>query len=340
MEGLKETRTAAELPAHWESLSLDRVHIELGGTTLFHLRGRRSNKRPVCISTLLHGNETTGFYALQKVFGASADRTRYRDALILIGNPEAAQAGVRHLKSQRDFNRIWKDDPFARKILQTIREHEPIVALDIHNTTGKNPHYGALRSLSPSNLGIASLFSRHVVHFETPEGTFTGETDLFCPSMTIECGQSGPRNAPTVDDVANFVTALLTRDEDTFHSRPKESFDVYRSFARLVVGPDTILAIEGQDCRSAELVLPNDLDAKNFCPFEPGQPLAQWVGGPERPRKGIRVLDQHGADLTPQFLRWEGDQLVVAHRFVPSLLTLDLGIAKSDALGYIMEVCL
>ena len=75
------------------------------GPALIHLKGEKS--QPLFISTLLHGNEVTGFAALQEIL--KKYKTLPRDLLIFIGNVEAASYNVRTLKHQRDFNRIWSD---------------------------------------------------------------------------------------------------------------------------------------------------------------------------------------------------------------------------------------
>ncbi|MCZ0945481.1 MAG: succinylglutamate desuccinylase/aspartoacylase family protein, partial [Gammaproteobacteria bacterium] len=74
----------------------------LGAPTLLRLKGRERN--PILISVLLHGNETSGWDGLRQVLRQHAAALP-RDLLILIGNVEAAAAGVRTLPDQADFNR-------------------------------------------------------------------------------------------------------------------------------------------------------------------------------------------------------------------------------------------
>ncbi len=82
----------------------DELDDVLGAPTLFHLNG--INKQPLFICTLLHGNETTGFYAIQRLLKKYQDRPLPRAISLFIGNIEAAKENQRRLDTQDDYNRI------------------------------------------------------------------------------------------------------------------------------------------------------------------------------------------------------------------------------------------
>ncbi len=77
----------------------------LGSPTLIHLQGEA--KEPLFVSTLLHGNETTGFYAIQRLLNEYQDKPLPRSVSIFIGNVEAAAVEQRRLDLQPDYNRVW-----------------------------------------------------------------------------------------------------------------------------------------------------------------------------------------------------------------------------------------
>ncbi|MBT7611159.1 MAG: hypothetical protein HN576_15465, partial [Bacteriovoracaceae bacterium] len=52
------------LPANFFSISPQNVETWLEGPSVFKIRGENQNLPPLLVSILLHGNETTGFYAL------------------------------------------------------------------------------------------------------------------------------------------------------------------------------------------------------------------------------------------------------------------------------------
>ncbi len=77
----------------------------LAGPTLFRIPGRHG--QPLFVSVLLHGNEDTGWQAIQSVLARHLKRPLNRSLLLFVGNLEAAKANVRTLPSQTDYNRVW-----------------------------------------------------------------------------------------------------------------------------------------------------------------------------------------------------------------------------------------
>ena len=206
----------------------------LPGPTLVHLPGRRPE--PLFVSVLLHGNETSGLRAIQQLLAAHAGRELPRALSIFFGNVEAAQAGVRRLDAQPDYNRVWpggvlpEGDPQAGavqrlfgEVLASMRRRRVFASIDLHNTTGHNPYYCCVTALDVPHLQLASLFSRTVVHFRRPEGTQTSAFSKLCPSVACECGQaSDPQGAVRA---AEFVTAVLHLAE--IPAQPVRSGDVH-----------------------------------------------------------------------------------------------------------------
>ncbi|MGD8408455.1 MAG: peptidase M14, partial [Thiohalophilus sp.] len=80
-----------ELPA-------TRLHETLPGPTVIRIDGE--DPRPLFISVLLHGNETTGWDAMRAILKkySHLPRTVY----LFIGNVAAASLGQRHLSDQPD----------------------------------------------------------------------------------------------------------------------------------------------------------------------------------------------------------------------------------------------
>ena len=67
------------------------LHEILGGPTLFHLQGRRDPA--LFVSVLMHGNETTGWYAIREVLLRYVGREGLllpRSLSLFIGNTAAA----------------------------------------------------------------------------------------------------------------------------------------------------------------------------------------------------------------------------------------------------------
>ena len=77
----------------------------LEGPSLFRIAGRRPE--PLFVSVLLHGNEHTGWEAVQAVLERHARTQLPRALLLFVANIVAAKANVRTLPTQIDYNRTW-----------------------------------------------------------------------------------------------------------------------------------------------------------------------------------------------------------------------------------------
>ena len=51
----------------------------------------------------------------------------------------------------------------------------------------------------------------------------------------------------------------------------------------------------------------------------------------------LRVLDEHGADLTPAFFHFDGPQIRLRRDIVPAMITPDQQIIRQDCLCYLMR---
>jgi len=90
-----------QLPDWILSAKPEQLHKILGGPTLLHLPGKKS--QPLFISVLLHGNEPTGFLALQRLLQYYQGKLLPRAISIFFGNTQAAEVGLRHLDNQPDY---------------------------------------------------------------------------------------------------------------------------------------------------------------------------------------------------------------------------------------------
>ena len=114
----------------------------LRGPTLFHISGRQA--APLFVTVLLHGNEDTGWRAMQAVLRRHRGTMLHRSLLLFVGNIEAAKANVRTLPQQQDYNRTWPgtlhpDTPVAalmRRVVEIVRGTGPFASIDLHNNTG------------------------------------------------------------------------------------------------------------------------------------------------------------------------------------------------------------
>ena len=144
------------LPDGLLEAKVEELEALLGGPTLIHLPGRRPE--PLFITVLAHGNESTGFYAVQALLRIWRDRKLPRALSIFIGNVAAASQAQRFLDGQADYNRVWPgaecvDSPEARMMQQVVdqmRQRKAFASIDLHNNTGINPHYACINRVPDS----------------------------------------------------------------------------------------------------------------------------------------------------------------------------------------------
>ena len=221
---------------------------------------------PLFISVLLHGNETSGWEGLRRVLQAGLRPER--DLLIFFGNLAAAAAKVRTLPRQADFNRIWRPAAgIAAEVLGCIGELPLMAVVDLHNNTGKNPHYAVLTDLSPGNLGLARLFGDVAVQIEEPASVLTRALGANGPSIAVELGPIGDPDA--ADRAADYLTALFRLPEAPLGR--VDELRLFRALARVHVPEDAAFGFAGLDAgKDFDLILDGDLQANNFHPIPPG----------------------------------------------------------------------
>jgi succinylglutamate desuccinylase len=307
----------------------------LGGPTLIHLPGRRSE--PLFVSVLLHGNEDVGLRAVQQLLEAHATHELPRALSIFVGNVLAAQRGVRRLDWQPDFNRVWpgsevQETPehgLMRGIVEDMRQRRPYASVDLHNNTGRNPHYACVNSLAAPHLRLAALFSRTIVHFQRPRGVQSMAFTPFCPAVTCECGKVGDANA--VLHGADFLRTCLHLAELPAGPPPPGDMHLFHTVATIKVSPDIKFSFSSAN---TDLQFRDDLEELNFQELEAGCILGRRrTGAPA----GVEIVDQEGHDVTAEFVETEGDSVSLRKATIPAMLTCQESIIRQDCLGYFME---
>ncbi|MDA8791751.1 succinylglutamate desuccinylase/aspartoacylase family protein [Bacteriovoracaceae bacterium] len=302
--------------------------------TLFHYRA--SLGRPIFISTLLHGNEHSGFLALQKLLRQiqSNEVSLNQSLLILIGNPKAAAQNLRMLPGQPDFNRVWSGGEndsagIAKQIIDYAKEKDPVCCIDIHNNTGKNPFYSCINKTDRQFLYLGSLFSKNIVFFTEPHEVLSMAFAQFCPSITIEAGLSGEEKGLNILQVK---LQLLISHEAVPELPHFENVKVFHSYARLRFKHGTKVDFEFNSDSESDYSLKSELEEFNFKHLKAGETVAYHQGNDL-----FWVESNEGENLFNDFFYLEGNELKVKKEFVPAMLTKNKDVIRDDCFGYIME---
>ena len=326
----------------------------LGGPTLLHLKaGTDGSALPgtLFVSVLLHGNETSGWYAVRQLLRDVP--VPPRDLLILIGNVEAAAAGVRTLPGQRDFNRMWRDPQgIAREVLRIAAESPLLAVVDLHNNTGRNPHYSVLTDFSAGSRGLAALFGDTAVYIEEPATVLTRAFSPHTPNVALELGPVG--DAGAARRALAFLRKLL--DLDRIPCAEPGSTRLFRTLARVHLrdgirfvfssresndGPADCLrhAATGQTkaaprsgMNGVDLVLDDAVEASNFARLPAGTLFGVTAGN-----QPLEVLDNGQRIVTARFFDVRGGRILLKSPVVPAMYTTDPNVVRQDCLCYFME---
>jgi len=309
------------------------LHEVLPGPSLIYLAGQKSET--LFISVLLHGNETTGWEAARELLIKYSKLPLPRSVCLFIGNVAAARQGQRHLAGQPDYNRIWKcddDSPenhMARQVIEEVSKLELFASVDIHNNTGKNPHYACVNRLDQSYLHLATLFGRTVVYFIKPDTVMSMAMAPLCPAVTVECGQPGM--AEGTRHVLDYLEACLHLSEFPAHPVTPNDLDLFHTVATVKVPSELEVGFSNDN---TDISLLPDIDRFNFNELPAGTAFGQ-VGNPAV--QPFVVRDEQNQDVTARFFEINGRWIQTRAPVMPSMLTLDLDIIKQDCLCYLME---
>ncbi|MGW8267169.1 MAG: succinylglutamate desuccinylase/aspartoacylase family protein [Longimicrobiales bacterium] len=279
------------------------------GRVLGHARGPRSGPTLVAVAGL-HGNETAGISALERVLGELSGREDQLsgDFVALSGNRAALGRNRRFLG--RDLNRLWTQDRMnafrragvgdhpagvspdpedeeQRELLFAL--HQALAAargevffLDLHTTSGPGHPFTTVADASMSRA-----FAQHIPVplilglGETLQGTLTGYmTSLGVPAMVFEGGQHGAPGSVECSEAATWLSLAATGMVPEV------------SFPQVGRGRETLKTAAWQlppllEMRYRHALTPGDgfrmlPGFRSFQPVEAGQLLAEDRDGPVR----------------------------------------------------------
>jgi succinylglutamate desuccinylase len=304
--------------------------------TLMHLSGVRDT--PLFISVLLHGNETTGYFAIQELLKKYQGISLPRSLSIFFGNVQAARYALRRLDNQVDYNRVWPHQGFSSdskeslimsQVIDEMKTRQVFVSVDIHNNTGLNPHYACVNRMDNAFFQLAILFSRTVIYFIRPQGVLSQAFAEICPSITIECGKTEHRHGIT--HALELIESCLNISSLPTNPVLKQDIDLFHTVATVSIKPDIDFSFT--DSQSS-VCFRSDLEKLNFCELPIGTGIGE-ISDPEL--VPFLVINEDGKEVYDQFFRVDNHRLVTNCDIMPSMLTTEIDIIRKDCLCYLME---
>jgi succinylglutamate desuccinylase len=308
---------------------------KLSGSTLIHLKGKQPEPLFVCV--LQHGNEDTGWLAMRELLRDYQQKELPRSVSLFISNVEASQYGVRRLEHQIDYNRIWPgcdstgtdEHRLMREVWQKMKERNVFASIDLHNNTGRNPHYACVNKLDNQFFNLARIFSRTVVYFIRPTGVQSMAFAQLCPSVTVECGKPGQEfGVSHARDFVEEVMALESISDEPVHA---SDMSLYHTVATVKV-PEHLSIGFGDEGRDIDFI--EDLDQLNFME-QPARKVLAQLNSPVQSH--LEAWSETGQEVASEYFQVEENKIMTSRPVMPSMLTRDTRIIKQDCLCYLME---
>lgn len=323
------------LPDGLLNLDSDQLYKILDRPTLIHLK---SDRQPALfVSILLHGNETTSWLAMRELLRKYQNQKLPRSLSLFIGNIQAAKSKQRHLADQPDYNRIWKiegqassEQMMAQQVITEMRSRGVFASIDIHNNTGRNPHYGCITQLDKHSLHLARLFNKIAVHYTSPQTLQSYAFSEFCPAIVLECGQ--PDLPDGTAHALEYVETCLTLD--SFDSLPDSAIadmDLFHTVA-IVKVPEEIKFSFAEN-PDDDITFPAEMDCLNFCEL----PIGAKFGRINTEKAYLSVVNEQGQEIGDRYFQITDGEIILKKAVMPSMLTLNTDIVRQDCLCYLME---
>jgi hypothetical protein len=133
-----------------------------------------------------------------------------------------------------------------------------------------------------------------------------------------------------VDRAAEFLDAALRLTELPEQDIAPGDVHLFHTMVTLKIPADVTLSFDGSP---ADLHFRSDLDWFNFRELAPG---TLFAGVSRHGLVPIEAFDEHGREVTNDYLECRGDEVRLRQLCMPSMLTLDERVIRQDCLGYLM----
>lgn len=321
-----------QLPAGFLDTDHKAMQQLLKAPTIIHLEGEIAE--PLFITTLLHGNEDTGLQAVQALLKKYETKKLPRSMSIFIGNVDAAAKDMRHLEGQPDYNRVWPGTEHAeceetimmQQVVDIMKHRKPFASIDLHNNTGRNPHYGCVNRKSAQYLQLARLFSHTVVYFTTPKGVQSEALATICPAVTLECGKVGEVDG--IEHACRFIETTMQLEHLPAHV--PTDIDLFHTVARVEVSKNTDFSFDG----SGDITINGQIELYNFRELEEATEFARLN---HEQANSFEVFDENEKNVFDEYFIKEADKIVLKKPMMPSMFTQNTEVIRQDCLCYLME---
>ena len=309
----------------------------VSGPTVIDITGSDESTTLV-ISTLIHGNEPSGLFALHKwLLEGHKPVTSLR---IIISSITAAllepQFSHRNLPHEKDLNRCFDksgDKPEYKRaalIKAAILEADPVAVIDLHNTSGSGPAFSVVTEECGDRHILASYFCPRMIMTGLSLGSLM-EIEADFPILTIECGGS--------DDFEAHHTAYrgicdITKSPDCLDDGGRFApVEVFHHPMRVELAKGSSLAYSEIRDESVTVTIIDAIENCNKVMTPKGTAIG-WVES--NSIDAFSVLDEQGNDVACSILELDDHCLTTAQDLHIFMATTRADIALADCLFYVV----
>ena len=308
---------------------------QLSGLCIFDIAGI-DTKRTRVVTTLIHGNEPSGFIAIHRWLKQKIKPVV--NIRFIICNVEAAQLSPefshRYLHFGQDLNRFFASEndktaiaKRARKIANVVNEVEPEAVVDLHNTSGISPAFGVAIDGSEQALDLISLFTNKVILTGLRVGAIM-EQNFAAPIVTIECGGAGQIQSHQLayEGLIKYVS------DDNIFDRHASSVDIHEHPCRIELLPQSTVAFGHNHLPTADITLRADAEYLNN-QLTPAGEFIGWYEG-EAETLPLTAKNEQGTEQLNSMFSLQNGCIFTKQSIQIFMATTDPDIASKDCLFY------
>lgn len=315
---------------------------QLRGLCVFDIQGHETNRTRV-MTTLIHGNEPSGFIALHRWLQKKI--TPAVNIRIIVCNTEAAQLlpefSHRYLHEGQDLNRFFANTASstqentaentviierAKQIKQAVKAVSPEAVIDLHNTSGLSPAFGVAINNSDKTLDLISLFTKKVILTGLRFGAIM-EQDFAAPIVTIECGGAGQIQSHQLAYVglSKFVS------DTTVFDRHASQVDIHQHPCRVELLTNISVAFGHNHLPTADVTLRADAEQLNNQLTPAGEFIGWYEAGEQLP---FTAKNEQGVEQLEKLFSLQNGRIFTKQSLQIFMATTDQSIATNDCLFY------
>ncbi len=307
---------------------------QLSGLCIFDLQGQDTSRTRV-VTTLIHGNEPSGFIALHRWLKKKI--TPAVNMRFIVCNIEAAQLlpefSHRYLQSGQDLNRYFAKTKKniaiinrAQQIKQAVKAVSPEAVIDLHNTSGLSPAFGVAIDNNDQTLDLISLFTNKVILTGLRVGAIM-EQYFAAPIVTIECGGAGQIQSHQLAyaGLKQFSSAANIFD------RHASQVDIHQHPCRVELLPSVSVAFGHNHLPTADVTLRADAEQLNNQLTPKGEFIGWYEGRDKLP---LTAKDEQGNEQLEAMFSLQNGCIFTKQSLQIFMVTTDPDIATYDCLFY------